>query len=183
VKNSRDVTLTVMFAVLSFLFSLLIGRVVGMITIPGFVYVLSIFYSIIQSLSFLMYKGRRWRLFSQALLSTLLFIMIINPAFRPNEMAILLNIFIADVVFNSFYGSFEKNNKLLWLTILFQVYYWISYSLSILLFNVALFHQFERFMANWFIPVMSVMLPVMIIEAIAGSYIGYRIYRRVEKLT
>jgi hypothetical protein len=32
------------------------------------------------------------------------------------------------------------------------------------------------------IQVMSIMLPVMIIEAIAGSYIGYKIYRRVEKL-
>jgi hypothetical protein len=29
---------------------------------------------------------------------------------------------------------------------------------------------------------MSVMLPIMIIEAIAGGYIGYKIYRRVEKL-
>jgi hypothetical protein len=29
---------------------------------------------------------------------------------------------------------------------------------------------------------MSVMLPIMIIEAIAGGYLGYQIYRRVMKL-
>jgi hypothetical protein len=29
---------------------------------------------------------------------------------------------------------------------------------------------------------MTIGLPIMIIEAIAGGYIGYKIYRRVEKL-
>jgi hypothetical protein len=27
------------------------------------------------------------------------------------------------------------------------------------------------------------MLPIIVIEAIAGSYFGYKIYRRVEKIT
>jgi xanthosine utilization system XapX-like protein len=45
-----------------------------------------------------------------------------------------------------------------------------------------LFYPFEQFLNNWFIPVMSVSLPVMVIEAIVGSYIGYKIYKRVEKL-
>jgi hypothetical protein len=29
---------------------------------------------------------------------------------------------------------------------------------------------------------MSVMLPLMIAEAVAGSYIGYKIYKRVENI-
>jgi len=97
-------------------------------------------------------------------------------------MAILMNYFIVDVVFNSFYVSFDKKNKLLWLTISLQLYYWIAYTFWLLLFATALFFPFESFLNNYFIPVFSVMLPVLIIEAIAGSYIGYKIYRRVEKL-
>jgi hypothetical protein len=182
VKSSRDITLIIMFAVIIIIFRFLIGRFVGMIAIPGFIYALSIFYSVVQSVSFLTYRGRRWRFFAQGLLSTLLFFVFINPTFRPNEMAILLNFFIVDVVFNSFYGSFERKNKLLWLTFIFQLYYWITYAFWILLFNVALFFPFESFLKNWFIPVMSVMLPIMILEALAGGYIGYKIYRRVEKL-
>ena len=35
---------------------------------------------------------------------------------------------------------------------------------------------------QWFIPIMSVMLPIMIIEAIAGGYLGYQIYLRAKKV-
>jgi hypothetical protein len=182
-KTTRDITLIVMFAVLIFVFRFFVGRVAGLVVgIPGFVYVFTIFYSIIHSLSFLMYKGRRWRLFTQVLLSVSLFLVFIDPTFRPNEMTILLNFLIVDVVFNSFYGYFEQREKLLWLTILFQVYYWTTYLLWILLFNVTLFFPFEAFLKNWFIPVVTVMLPIMIVEALAGGYIGYKIYQRVEKL-
>ena len=183
--SSRDVALVIMFAAIVTVFRFLIGRFVGMvsmITFPGFVYTLSIFYSIVQSASFLLFRGRRWRFLSLGLLSTLLFFIFVSPVFRPNEMAILLNYFVIDVVFNSFYGSFEQKNRLLWLAIIFQLYYWIAYAFWILFFNAALFYPFEQFLNNWFIPVMSVSLPVMIIEAIVGSYIGYKIYKRVEKL-
>jgi len=182
VKSSRDITLIVIFTVLIFVFRLLIDRGVGMINIPGFPYILPIFFSIIQSLAFLMYKGRRWRLFFQALLSTLLYITFINPAFRLTEMVTILNMFIVDVVFNSFYGSFERKNKLVWLTILFQVCYWAIHSFWLLVSYSALFYPFEAFLNNWFIPIMSVMLPVMIIEGLAGGYLGYQIYRRVKIL-
>ena len=178
-KISRDITLIMMFAVLIFVFRLLIDRGVGMINIPGFAYILSIFFSIVYSLFFLMCKGRRWRLFFQALLSTLLYIIFINTAFHPTEMATLLNLFIVDVVFNSLYGPFERKNKLLWLTILFQVYYWATYSLWLLVFYSVLFYPFEAFLKNWFIPTMSI-IPVLIVEGLAGGFIGYQIYRRVK---
>ena len=81
-KNSRDISLIIVFAVLIVVFRLLIGRIVGMISIPPFgtstVYLLSIFYSIIHSLAFLMYKGKRWRLFSQGIISTLLYVILVN---------------------------------------------------------------------------------------------------------
>jgi hypothetical protein len=127
-----------------------------------------------------MCKGRRWRLFSQALLSTLLYITFINSTFHPTEMATLLNLFIADVVFTSLYGSFERKNKLLWLTILFQAYFWATYPLWLLVFYSVQFYTFEAFLMNWFIPTMSI-TPVLILEGLAGGFIGYQIYRRVKQ--
>ncbi|MCW8803665.1 MAG: hypothetical protein OQK57_04635, partial [Ignavibacteriaceae bacterium] len=92
-----------------------------------------------------MFKGRRWRFFALGVLSTLLFFIFINPTLRANEMAILMNYFIVDVVFNSFYVYFDKKNKLLWLTISLQLYYWIAYTFWLLLFATALFFPFESF--------------------------------------
>jgi hypothetical protein len=178
-KISRDITLIMMFAVLIFVFRLLIDRGVGMINIPGFAYILSIFFSVIYSLFFLMCKGRRWRLFLQALLSTLLYTIFINTSFHPTEMATLLNLFIADVVFNSLYGRFERKNKLLGLILLFQVYFWATYSLWLLVSYSVLFYPFEAFLKNWFIPTISLM-PVLIVEGLAGGFAGYQIYRRVK---
>jgi hypothetical protein len=177
---SRDIALIMMFAVLIFAFRLLVYRGVGMINIPGLAYTLSIFFSIIYSLFFLMCEGRRWRLSFLALLSTMLYITFINSAFHPTEMATLLNLFIVDVVFNSLYGTFERKNKLLWLTILFQIYFWTTYTLWLLVFSSVLFHPFEAFFKNWFIPTMSI-TPVLILEGLAGGFIGYQIYRRVKK--
>ncbi len=185
-KNSRDITLIIVFSAIVLVFRYFIGQFVLMmstITFPGFVFLLSVFFSVIQCVSFLMFKGRRWRFFALGVLSTLLFFIFINPTFQANEMAILMNYFIADVVFNSFYSSFDKKNKLLWLTIGFQLYYWIAYTFWLLLFATALFYPFESFFNNYFIPVFSLMLPVMIIEALAGSFIGYKIFGRVEKIT
>jgi hypothetical protein len=170
-----------MFTVLIFAFRLLIDRGVGMINIPGLAYILSIFFSIIYSLFFLMCEGRRWRLFSQALLSTLLYIAFINSVFHPTEMATLLNLLIADVLFNSLYGAFERKNKLLWLTLLFQVYFWATYPLWLLVFYSVQFYTFEAFLMNWFIPTLSI-TPLLIVEGLTGGFIAYQIYRRVKKI-
>lgn len=180
-KIGRDITLIVMFSVLVFVFRLLVDRGVGMIGIPGFGFVLSVFFSIIYSLAFLMFRGRRWRLFLQALLSTLLYTTLINPVFRPTEMVTLLDLFVVDVVFNSFYRSFEGKNRLLWLTFLIQVYFWATYQLWLLAFYSVLFSPFEVFLKNWFIPTISI-LPVLIIEGLTGGFIGYEIYLRVKVL-
>ena len=169
-----------MFAILVFVVRLLIDRGIGMIDIPGIGYILSVFFSIIYSLAFLMYKGRRWRLFSQALLSTFLYLIFINSTFRPTEIAALLNIFTADIVFNSLYGSFERKNKLLWVTNIFQVYYGTIQTLLLLVFYSILFYPFDAFLNNWFIPIISAMLPILILEGLAGGFIGYQIYRRVK---
>jgi hypothetical protein len=64
-KASRDITLVIMFSVLELVFQALIGQVPGLITgIEGIGYAFTIFYSIIQSVAYLMYEGRRWRIFA-----------------------------------------------------------------------------------------------------------------------
>ena len=185
-KNSRDIALIIVFAVLIVVFRLFIGRIVGMIEIPPFggstAYLLSIFFSIIHSLSFLMYRGKRWRLFSQAIISTLLYLTLVNPSIRGIEMATITNLFIVDIVFNSFYGRFDRKEKLLWLTILFQVYYWATHAIWVLLYNSIFFYSFGGLMNNWFIPIMSILIPVMVIEGLIGGYTGHKIFQRVKKV-
>jgi magnesium-transporting ATPase (P-type) len=183
-KNSRDLALLIMFAVLSFVFQALIGQVPSLIAgVPGIGYAFTIVYSIIQSVAYLMYGGRRWRIFAQTLLINSLAILPIIPNWTvPVAMASIVNSFIVDSVFNSLYGKFKRDDKLFWWILLVQVYYWATSPFWLLLFS-SLFAPVEQIIAEWFVPVMSVMLPIMIVEAVAGSSLGYKIYRRVEKIT
>lgn len=183
--SSREIALIMVFAVLIVVFGLFIGRFAGMIQIPQFgpstAYLLSIFYSIIHSLAFLMYKGKRWTLFSQAIISNLLNILLGAPI-SGIPMATITNLFICDVIFNSFYGMFEQKKRLLWLTLSFQILYWTTHAIWLLVYNSIFFASFEGLMKYWFIPIMLILIPIMVIEGIIGGYIGYTIYGRVKKL-
>ena len=181
--GSRDLALIIVFAVLNLIFMFLIGEVPELITgIPGISYAFSIVYSIILTVSWLMYEGRRWRIVAQSLLFSLLALLFIPIWTRPAVMATTINGFIVDVVFNNFYGFFKQKNKHLWWAILSQVYYWSTHSMWFVFFASLFFYPFELIMEQWFLPIMPMMLPIMIVEGIAGGYIGYKIYRRVEKL-
>jgi hypothetical protein len=172
-----------MLAVMGFVFLVLIGQIPSLITgIPGIAYAFDIVYSILQSVSWLMFEGRRWRIVAQGSLLSLLALIVI-PVWNPAiAMSTVINMLIVDLVFNSFYRLFKRKKMLQQWLILGQVYYWSTHSLWVLLFSSLLFYPFEVVLENWFIPIMLVMLPVIIIEAVVGSYLGYKIYRRVEKL-
>ena len=181
--RSKDLALIIVFSVLTIVFMLLIGQVPELVTgIPGISYVFTIVYSINQTVALLMFEGRRWRFFARGLLVTLLGFSFILTWNRPLGMATIVNAFIVDVVFNSVYGFFEQRNKLLWWAILSEVYHWSTHSLWIILFGSLFFYSFELIMETWFIPIMSMMLPIIIIEAIVGGYLGYQFYRRVKKV-
>ncbi len=182
-ENSGDLTLIIMFAILGFVFMILIGQVPNLITgIPGITYVFTVVFSILQTVTWLKYEGRRWRIFAQGLLFSLLALSFVPPWGPPQAMATILNMLIVDLVFNSVYGFFERKKMLYQWSIFGQVYYWTTHSFWIVLLS-SLFVPLKKVLENWFIPIMSVMLPIIIIEAVAGSYIGYQIYKRVEKLT
>ena len=171
--------LIIMFAVLTFVFQALVGQAPGLITgVPGIGYVFTIVYSIIQSVAFLKYEGRRWRIFAQGLLFSSIAFPLIPTFTLPAAMAAVLNSLIVNIVFNSFYGRFNRENKFWWI-LLTPEHYWTTLPFWLLPF-ISLFAPLQEVIELWFIPVMSVMLPIMIVEAVAGSYMGYKIYQRVE---
>jgi hypothetical protein len=183
VKGSRDIALIIMFAVLNLVLMVLIGQVPELITgIPAIGYAFNIFYAITGSIALLMYEGRRWRIFTQSLLFNslaLFFVQIYTPI---AAIVVILTSFIMDVVFNSYYEFFKRRNKLLWWGILSQVYSHTTQPIWTLFFVSLFLAPFEAVLRTWFFPVICVVLPVIIIEAIAGGYLGYKIYLRVAKL-
>jgi hypothetical protein len=131
----------------------------------------------------LYYKGKRWLFLLQGLIFQLLTQVIPSsfaPAILVAKIPFLINMFILDVVFNSLYGVFRKNNNLVWWAILGQVYFWTTQPFLILLFY-SLFIFIEGISIAWFIPIMSIMLPIMILEAIIRGNIGFRIYQQLKK--
>ena len=185
--NTRDLSLIIVFAALLVVLNVLISRIPETVSgIAGFGYLFSIFYSITLSVAYLMYGGRRWRIIAQASLYALVYVVtsISSPpgGTIPPLLASIVNSFTIDIVFNSFHGYFEKRNKLQWWIVLTQLYYWATHSIWTLILGSLLFFSFDMALQFWFIPVMSLMLPVMIVEAIIGAIIGHKIFRRVEKI-
>jgi hypothetical protein len=185
--SSRDISLIITFSALTLIFGVLIGRVPDLITgIAGIGYVFTIVYSISQSVLWSLFEGRRWRILVKVLIVRLISLFLFTSGnlsyIIPPTLATILNSAIIDIFFNSFYSYFKRKNKLFWWIILAQLYFWSTHTLWILVFTSFLYFPFESVIQYWFIPVALVMLPIMIIEAIIGGSIGYKIYRRVEKL-
>jgi uncharacterized membrane protein len=181
-SNSRDVALVATFAALSFVYSVSIGQLPGLITgNAGMSYILTIFPSIIQSVAYLMYEGRRWRILAQTLILNLLFFLFIPNWTLLVTMATITNMFIVDVIFNSLYGSWKKGNRLFRWILTLQLFLWTTNTfLNLLTFPLIM--PMEMVIGVG-VPFMLAMLPLIIIEAIAGSYIGYKIYKRVAKIS
>jgi hypothetical protein len=179
-SNSRDVAYIIMFVALSFMFKATIGQLPSSITgIAGSDYVLTIVYSTIQSVAYLMYGGRRWRIFAQGLLLSLIYLLFIPAWTLPVAMATITNMFIVDIIFNSFYGKFKINNRLFWWILALQVFSWTTHTFIVLPF-LSLFIPMKGVIT--YFSFIIVFLPIIVIMAIAGRYIGYKIYGRVEKL-
>ena len=180
--DRKDLTLIIMFAVLNFVFAAIIGQVPRLITgIPGIGYMLIIFYSITISVSSLFYQGRRWRFLMQAILFAILTLSLgASSAALISKISLIINAFVLDTVFNSFYDSFKKRNNLKWWVIFGQVYYWTTESFWLVLVNL-MFYRWEPVIATWY-TIMPFILPIMIIEAIAGGYLGYKIFQQVKKI-
>ena len=171
-----------MFGALNFVFAALMGQVPRLIIgIPGIGYILNIFYTITITVALLLYEGRKWRFLMQAIIFALLTLFLdVSPIALLSKISLILNAFVLDLVFNSFYPSFQKNDKLVWWAIIGQVYYWTTDSLWLVLVSL-FFYPWEGVIASWSI-IMPFLLPIIVIEAILGCYIGYKIYTRVKNI-
>ncbi len=181
VWSSRDLTLVIVLAVAGFVFTAVVGQIAHMITgIPGVNYLFTIGNAILISAAFLLFEGRRWRF----MLNNTLFALLTLPTFMVSapfdlmpRIAIILNGIQADIVLNSFYGRFERKNKLIWWSILCSL---VTVLVSPILFILI----YSFYLPNYAAVLGSIvflLLPVIIIESIAGGYIGYQIYKRVER--
>jgi hypothetical protein len=181
--KSSDITLILIFAVVGLVYAVFVAQIGYLITgIPGINYFFIIGYAIFTSAQFLLYEGRRWRFF----VSTTLFVLLIIPtnfAGAPFDIIarspLLIYAFFADLVVNSTYGFFESHNKLFWWTIFVSVgYNMISPFLSIWIYSFFYPSEFVETFSN----IVLLMLPVIVIESIAGGYLGYKVYERTKQL-
>ncbi|MCW4023335.1 MAG: hypothetical protein ACOWW1_05900 [archaeon] len=180
--QTKDITTVIMMAVLQLVITVLIVQMGTLITgIVGTNFLFTIFLAIPISFSLLTYEGRRWRLFIQLALFTLLAMptTLGGAPFDPTpRLSSLTTAFLLDLVANQLYGFFKKNDKLIWWSILSSIIYWIMTPF----FKMVVFSIFYApGMVESFISVVSLLLPVIIAEAMAGAYVGYKIYNRQLK--
>lgn len=84
----------------------------------------------------------------------------------------------ADILFNSVYGIFKSRNKLVFWGVLSSIeFFLVDPFLRILTYPLYLPSQYTLTFLN----VTLLLLPVTILEATAGGYIGYKIYKRIQK--
>ena len=179
--KTRDLTSIIILAVLQFVISVLLAQMGTVITgIPGTNFLLTILLAIPLSFSLLIYEGRRWRIFIQLTLFSLLSIPTriggapFDPIARLGSVAAAL---LIDLVANSFYGFFQKRENLKLWSILTSGIYWFILPLFKILVMICYYspEAVERF-----IGVVSLLYPVIIGEALIGGYLGYIIYKRIR---
>jgi hypothetical protein len=148
--------------------------------IRGSNYLFTIILAIPICLSLLMYEGRRWRFFIQMSIFTLLIIptSLGGTPFDPvSRLGGFATAFFVDLLVNSLYGVFKKHKKLVFWSVLVSVVYW---ALNPFFSTVVKYLFFSPEVMEAFLNVVLVLLPVIMIEAIAGGIIGYQIHQRLK---
>jgi hypothetical protein len=180
--ESRDLALVIILSVAGFVYSLIIGQVGLMLTgIAGVNYLFTIGHAIFVSLGLLLFEGRRWRFSIQVTLFSFLtlptYLMGTPYNVLPRIPLILAGI-QADMLFNTVYEIFKKRNKqVVWAVLVSVEFFLIDPLLRILTYPFYLPSQYTLTFFN----VTLLLLPVIIIEASMGGYLGYKIYNRIEK--
>jgi hypothetical protein len=181
--SSRDISLIITFTVLSTInFAAVLQTFTLLTGIPGIYYGVDLIGATLSTVGFLLFEGRRWR---RTVLGLLIFLISLSLNFGGSSVTIItrvpivLKMFITDIIFNSFYGYFEKRNKLIWLSVSQSVtFFMISPFFDILFFSF--FVPFETLTP--LLNLVILMLPLILGVSLAGGYLGYKIYRRLEKL-
>jgi|WetSurMetagenome_2_1015567.scaffolds.fasta_scaffold510457_1 hypothetical protein len=179
--GSKDLSLVAVLAALTSLIAASIGQMGFFITgLRGTNSIFTILFAIPISFALLMYQGRRWRF----LLQMTIFTFIVTPTnyggapydFFGKTYFIMAAFFI-DVFSSSFYRTLKQKNQLKLYAVLCG---FLFFTLEVTL-SVALTIAFYTEQAAGLIFVFTLLVPFVIIEAIAGSYLGYKLYRRTSK--
>lgn len=179
--KSKDVSLILLLAVLSFVYSMLIAQLPTLIVgVVGLNYIFIFGYGILIGLSFLIYKGKKWRFGFQTALLALLMI----PTFAMGtpfdvlaRLPLIIGGFLSDFIFNSIYNYFCTKKRLKYWAILATLFT-IGINLFLTVLNMVLFYP-PTVMTS-FIHVVSLLSPVIIIEALIGGYIGFVLFNRIK---
>jgi len=182
--SSRDVALIIITAVVVFVFSVFVFQMASMITgIQGMNFIFTFGMATFISLTFLLFEGRRWRFFFH---NTLVMLLILPTSLGGTpydifpRLVIILAGIPADLVLNSLYKFFKKNNRLVWWSILTTTFF-------VPLVNVFQISLFPLYFPSEFVAtytnIIIIMIPWIIGGAIVGGFLGYKLYRRVVNFT
>ena len=178
--NSRDVSLVIITAVVVFVFTFFIFQNATAVTgIVGSNYIFTFGMALLVSLTFLLFEGRKWRFFVHNLLVALLTFptTLGGPPYDvlPRLVVILAGL-PADLIINTLYARFKKDNKLIYWSILSGLFFFLSLPLFQRLF-FPLFFSPE--IVDGFTNIIIVMLPWIVGGSIVGGFFGYKIYNRI----
>jgi hypothetical protein len=101
-----------------------------------------------------------------------------TPFDPVSRMGGIATAFLVDLMANITYGISKKHEKLIWWSILITVAYWC---LNPFFSTVVKYLFYSPELVEVFVNVVLVLLQVIIIEAIIGGYVGYQVYRRLNK--
>jgi hypothetical protein len=180
--SSRDVALIITLAVIGFINFAAVLQTFSVLTgIRGIIYGVDLVGATLSTVGFLLFEGRRWRrtVMGFLMFSIALPLNIGIPFNVITRIPIILKMFISDVVFNSFYGYFERRGKLSWLAVFQSVTFFVTSPFFDILF-LSFFVPFETLTPLFNLVVL--MLPLIIGLSVTGGYIGYKIYGRVTKM-
>ncbi len=179
--SSRDIALVIVTAVVVFIFTFLIFQNATIITgIVGSNYIFTFGMALFVSLTFLLFEGRRWRFFVHNLLVAILTFptTLGGPPYDifPRLVLILAG-FPADLILNSIYNLFKKDDKLVFWSILSALFFFLVLPfLQIQFFPLFLSQQVVEAFTN----IVIIMLPWIIGGSIIGGFFGYKIYSRIS---
>jgi len=182
VISCRELSLIICLAVLGLIVSASIVQIATLTGIPGASYLFTILLSLLTSFSLLIYEGQRFRFFFQITLFT--FLIVPTPIGGVpfdlfSKIQMIANAFFVDIIFNSVYGFFRKKDKLLSWAIMGALVYWTLNPFFGLLIKPLFFSPQFAFRI---LDVLYWILPVIILESIAGGYLGYKTFMRIKKI-
>lgn len=173
-----------MLAVINFVFSTLVGQLGWLTTgIQGSnLVVFGVIYAIFPSFTLLIFKGKRGLFFVEALLTvTISLSTYVNgaPFDVISRIPAITSAALCDIVFNSSYGLFEKREKLLWWAILGSIAFtFVVQLMGLLVWPLVMTPE----AITLWISAFPFSVPVVAVETAVGAYLGYRIYKKVEKI-